>query len=113
VHDGMGTVVIIPMPGETYKAVWKDKAGKPHETPLPAAKKQGVVIHTALIDNRLHYILQRSEPADEAFLKFTVVAQMRHRMMYAATINLSQKTKVTAPLDTRQRSGWYYADNSI
>jgi hypothetical protein len=100
VHDGMGTVVIIPMPGETYKAVWKDKAGKPHETPLPAAKKQGVVIHTALIDNRLHYILQRSEPADEAFLKFTVVAQMRHRMMYAATINLSQKTKVTAPLDT-------------
>lgn len=100
VHDGMGSFVLTPVTGETYKAVWKDKSGKIHETALPAAKKQGVVLRTGIIDNRLHYTLHRSEPADEALLKYTVVAQMQQRMMYAASINLTQKIKITAPLDT-------------
>jgi len=100
VHDGMGSFYLKPVPGETYKAVWKDKAGKLHETALPAAKKQGVTLHTSLIDNKLHYTLFRSETADESFLKYTVVAQMQQRMMYAASINLSQKITVTAPLET-------------
>jgi hypothetical protein len=100
VHDGMGSFYLKPVPGETYKAIWKDKAGKMHETAIPAAKKQGVTLHTSSIDGKLHYTLFRSEPADEAFLKYTVVAQMQQRMMYAASINLSQKITVTAPLDT-------------
>lgn len=100
VHDGMGSFTLQPLPGETYKVVWKDKAGKIHETPLPTAKKEGVVIHTSLIENKLHYTLSRSETAEEFNLKFTVIAQMQNRIMYGAAINLTQKTTVTAPLDT-------------
>lgn len=100
VHDGMGSFVLQPLPGETYKAIWKDKSGKPHETSLPVAKKQGIVLHTSLIDNKLHYTLQRSNPADESFSKLTVIAQMKQVIMYGAAINLSRKTTVTAPLDT-------------
>lgn len=100
VHDGMGSFVLTPVTGETYKAVWKDKNGKPHETALPAAKKQGVVIHTSIIDNKLNFTLHRPEQAEEAFTRFTIIAQMHQRIMYGATINLTQKTTVTAPLDT-------------
>ena len=99
-HDGMGTFTLQPLPGETYKAVWKDKAGKPHETALPPAKKDGVVIHISFIEGKLHYTLTRTETAGDAYKKFTVVAQRLQQIQYAAVINLSQKTTVTAPLPT-------------
>lgn len=99
-HDGMGIFNLLPLPGETYKAIWKDKAGKPHETILPAAKTQGVVLHTSVSDNKLYYTISRSVTAEEDYQKFTVVAHYQQRMQYAAIINLSQKTTVTAPLPT-------------
>ena len=42
----------------------------------------------------------RTDAANETYTKFTVVAQTQQRMMYAAVINMTQKTTVTAPLDT-------------
>jgi hypothetical protein len=100
VHDGMGSFVLKPQAGETYKAIWKDKNGKPHETAIPVAKKGGIVLHTNIIDGKLHYTLHRSDPADEINSKLSVIAQMQHRIWYGASINLTQKTTVTAPLDT-------------
>lgn len=100
VHDGMGSFILQPLPGETYKAVWKDKAGKPRETSLPAANKQGVVIHTSVTGNKLFYTLTRPDSAVEPYTKFMVVAQNQQRLQYAANINLSQRTTITAPLLT-------------
>jgi len=100
VHDGMGFFALQPLPGETYKAVWKDQRGKAHENVLPAAKKQGVVVSTSLVENKLHYTLTRSESASGELTRFTVVAQMQQRMMYSAMINLQKKTTVTAPMLT-------------
>lgn len=99
-HDGMGAFTLQPLPGETYKAVWKDKTGKLRETVLPAANKQGVVIHTNVTDNKLYYTLTRPDSAIEPDTKFMVVAQNQQRLQYAANINLSQRTTVTAPLLT-------------
>lgn len=100
VHDGMGTFALQALPGETYKAIWKDKAGKLHENILPAAKKQGVALHISYISGQLHYTLQRPVEASDDFKKFTIVGQTQQRMQYAAVINLSQKTAVTVPLAT-------------
>ncbi len=97
-HDGMGAFMLLPVPGETYKAVWKDKAGKLHETALPAAKKDGVVIHTSILDGELNYTLTRPGASSDVNKKFTVVAQLHQRIQYAAVINLAQKTTVTAPM---------------
>ncbi len=100
VHDGMGFFTLQPMAGQTYKAVWKDKSGKLHETALPPAKKQGVAIHISYTGNKLYYTLQRPATATEPYTKFTVIAQTQQRMAYAASINLSQRTSVTAPIET-------------
>lgn len=99
-HDGMGAFTLQPLPGETYKAIWKDKAGKQKETALPAVNKQGVVIHTSINDNKLYYTLTRPDSAVEPYTKFMVVAQNQQRLQYAANINLTQRTTVTAPLVT-------------
>lgn len=100
VHDGMGVFTLIPLPAENYKAVWKDKNGVLHETTLPVAKKEGVVIGVEFPNNQLHYSLTRSDSASPDNTRFTVVAQMQQRLMYSAQINMLKKTIVTAPVIT-------------
>ncbi len=99
-HDGMGFCSILPSEGEKYKAVWKDKKGASHETPLPAAKKQGLVLNVRQKDNQLQYTLTRPDSVEEALTSFYVVAQMQQRLVYSARINLAKKTTVTAPIET-------------
>jgi hypothetical protein len=100
VHDGMGFISFQPLPGEIYKGVWKDKKGTPHETALPEAKSQGVVLNTRLSDNKLYYTLTRPDSADAVYTSFVVVAQVQQRLVYSARINLAKKTTVTAPIET-------------
>ncbi|MEO5893914.1 MAG: hypothetical protein ABIQ31_26895 [Ferruginibacter sp.] len=100
VHDGMGFFSLQPAAGEKYKAVWKDKKGVQHETVLPVAKAQGMVLSTHLTDNQLNYTLTRPDSVDAVFTSYYVVAQMQQRMVYSAKINMTKKTSVTAPIET-------------
>jgi hypothetical protein len=100
VHDGMGYFVLLPLPDETYRAIWKDKNGLRHETNLPVAKKEGVVLSIGFPNNQLHYSLTRSDSVSPEYLRYTVVAQAQQRLMYSAQINLAKKTSVTAPMLT-------------
>ena len=100
VHDGMGTFVLKPQPGETYKATWKDKNGLKHETALPVAKKDGAVLSISFPNNELHYSITRPDTTRPELMRFTVVAQSQQRLMYSAQINLVKKATVTAPIVT-------------
>lgn len=99
VHDGMGYFTLQPATGEKYKAVWKDKKGLVHENPLPAAKKQGMVLKTSLTENQLIYTLTRPDSVDATYTSYHVVAQMQQRLVYSARINMTRKTSVTAPIE--------------
>ena len=100
VHDGMGYFFITPLPGEKYKAIWKDKKGLLHETLLPFAKKQGIALNINNTADTLSYTLIRPDVVDETFTSYTVVAQMQQQMVYSAKINMSIKKEVTAPIPT-------------
>ncbi len=100
VHDGMGVFSITPLAGEKYKAVWKDKKGLSHETPLPATKKDAVVLSLRNNGDTLLYTLKRPDGVSEMFTSYTVVAQMQHQMVYSAKINMVAKKEVTAPILT-------------
>ncbi|MES2892298.1 MAG: hypothetical protein V4725_09810 [Bacteroidota bacterium] len=99
-HDGMGFVELTPMPGEKYKATWKDKKGVLHETNLPAATKEGAVLSTSLFDNKLLYTIKRPDSAKAENTSFYVIGQMQQRLVYSARINMSKKTEITAPIET-------------
>ncbi len=98
IHDGMGYFSLTPLPGEKYKANWKDKKGVLHETILPTAKKQGVVLNTSTNSGNIIYTLSRPDSVETAFTSFTVVAQMHQQLMYSAMINMSRKTTISAPI---------------
>ncbi len=103
-HDGMGYFFISPEANENYKAIWKDKKNTPHQTLLPKAKNQGIVLSINNKNDSLKYSLQRSDSADEALTSLTVIAQMQQQVVYVAKINLSKKTGVTAPINTENFS---------
>lgn len=98
VHNGMGTFTAIPQAGETYKAIWKDKSGKQQETILPTVQAEGLVLQVTNEDNQLRYTLRRSNTP--RLMNLYVVAQAQQQMQYSARINLSNKTEVTAPINT-------------
>ncbi len=99
-HDGMGFFSITALPGEKYKAVWKDKTGATHETFLPAAKTTGVTLHVTNNGGQVSYSITRPEAADDVFKSYAVVAQMHQQIMYAAKLNMQRKLQVTAPIVT-------------
>ncbi len=100
VHDGMGYFPIQPLLNEKYKAIWKDKKGTPHETPLPQPKPSGLVLGIINSGNRVNYTLTRSEDVPQAAGAYYVIAQMQQRLVYSARINLLKTATITAPIAT-------------
>jgi hypothetical protein len=99
-HDGMGYFPITPLPGEKYKAVWKDKKGAEHTTAFPVAKKEGVVLAINVTGKGIFYTLSRPENVTEEYAAYSVVAQVHQQLVYSAKINMKTKTQVTAPINT-------------
>ncbi len=100
VHDGMGYFLLQPLANEKYKAVWKDKKGIQHETPLPDAQKNGLVLSVVYTQNKLQYTLTRSENAEKSPMIYYAIAQMQQRQVYGAKINLTNQPGVTVPFIT-------------
>jgi hypothetical protein len=98
VHDGMGYFSFVPLPGNKYKAVWKDKKGVIRETPLPDAKKEGVVLNINNADNNIFYTLTRPDSVDADFTSYYIIAQMQQQLIYSARVNMSRKRTITAPI---------------
>jgi len=100
VHDGMGYFNFTPLTGEIYTAIWKDKKGVKHETALPEAKKEGVVLSIDNSNDQLSYTLARPDSVGDAFTSYFVVAQMQQQLVYSARVNMAVKTLVHAPIIT-------------
>lgn len=99
-HDGMGFFDLTPAAGESYRAVWKDEKGTTHEQPLPASGKEGVTLGLSQSFGAIDYTIQRSADVSDNRKVLYVVAQMQQQLVYMATINMREKTKVTAPIST-------------
>ncbi len=99
-HDGMGYFSFTPQRGVAYKAVWKDKKGLPHETPLPDAKTEGVGLSVNNSTSSISFTLTRPDSASSDFTSYYVVAQMQQQLLYSAIVNMSRKTTVTASIPT-------------
>ena len=90
VHDGMGSFELRPQAGIVYKAEWKDNAGKLHETLLPAAKQNGVVMEVNNNSNQIEFTIRRSAKAPLPYPYVYVIAQLNQQLLYRARVNLAK-----------------------
>lgn len=89
VHNGMGTLVLTPLKGETYMAKWKDPAGKEQTTVLPEAQENGVVLHLTPNEGATQFILRKSAADSGQVKKLLVIAHMNQEIVYEAKVNFS------------------------
>lgn len=90
IHDGMGYFTITPSAGETYKARWKDAAGKAQQTSLPGVKKEGVGLRIDKLPNGLQFSITRPASAGAKPEKIHIVGQMQQQLVYMASANVSE-----------------------
>lgn len=93
-HDGMGFFVLKPAGKEKYKAVWKDAAGKPQQTALPAAKDDGIVLRLDQDASGINFTLLRPETGSKHQGVVQVVGQMQQQLVYLANGNLAKSASV-------------------
>ncbi|MES2328056.1 MAG: hypothetical protein V4539_00550 [Bacteroidota bacterium] len=97
-HDGMGKLLLTPLPGEVYTAEWKDPQGSIRATPLPQAKKSGIVLTLKNESVIRLFTVERSAVLEDRFNKIRIVASMNQQVVYNALVDLSTKTKISASL---------------
>ena len=98
IHDGMGYFELLPEAREKYVATWTGPDKKEYQANLPAVRAKGINLHMDYINGQIRYSVTRQDSAEEAFLSFTVVAQMNQQVVYSAKINMHKKTKIVAPI---------------
>ncbi|UOE50599.1 hypothetical protein MTO98_05865 [Mucilaginibacter sp. SMC90] len=101
VHDGMGTVVIQPSPGERYVAHWIDDQGMKHQDSLFRPQSSGIVLHVLNNSKGKKIIIQRTVDAAEADKKLSIVATANGRKLYQikADLTSNQAVNMTIPFE--------------
>ncbi|MEO6315891.1 MAG: hypothetical protein ABIU63_17870 [Chitinophagaceae bacterium] len=102
VHNGMGWFKLLPKPGQTYTAVWKDTGGKEYNTPLPPVKAQGVALGVSDGVDGKKFVLQRSESIPEDAKTLRIIAYMNQQLVYYAKVNLTASTATSGMIPTKQ-----------
>ncbi|MEO8582346.1 MAG: hypothetical protein ABI415_01045 [Flavitalea sp.] len=100
IHDGMGFFTLTYDPKETYKANFKDAAGKLQQTLLPFAKKSGLVVKIEQEKGEIQFTI--STPASEVkpVNMVYVVGQVQQQLVYMANANLSKTNTVRGKIPT-------------
>ncbi|TDX01566.1 hypothetical protein [Dinghuibacter silviterrae] len=99
VRDGMGTFIFTPVKGMTYQAVWKDKAGTAHTTPLPAARPNGVSLSIDSQDSAKIYTVE-AVTGDSVATTFHLIAHTGGQVFYLATLHLQDGEIVRQAFNT-------------
>jgi hypothetical protein len=98
VHDGMGRFQFSPKAEQIYTAIWKDKIGNLHKTPLPAINPAGVILNIESgATNRVFYV-QRSKIVPNNLKQLTLVGQMNGNVLFMSNLDLTNKEFISGKL---------------
>jgi hypothetical protein len=100
IHDGMGYIMLTPVVGEQFKAIWKDAAGKNQQTNLPAVKKDGFVMRIDQDASSVRFAISRPEKEVSPNTSVYVVGQMQQQLVYMATANISKNKTIHGTIPT-------------
>ncbi len=100
VHDGMGSFMLTPQEGETYKAQWSDSSGKPQVADLPVASSQGYVLNITSLPGKKMFSLMRTDNVLPEWQNINIVALLGQQRVYKAKASLvgSKVTSGTIPV---------------
>jgi hypothetical protein len=99
-HDGMGYFFIVPVPGETYTAKWKDEKGVAHSTPLPASRATGVSMQVTISGTKRTISLTTDPGTAPALGTLSIIGTMDQFQIFKISRNISSGTaRMIVPTD--------------
>ena len=91
IHDGMGSFELLPLEGETYKAIINYGDAKQTKILLPASVNEGIVL---AVDNssanKTFVKVLRSEKNKTLYNTLLVVAQINYQVAYMGKLNIDE-----------------------
>jgi hypothetical protein len=87
VHDGMGTIKLVPKNSANYIAIWKVDS-KEIKSVLPSVQKEGIVLEINNTGPEIIYTLRSSQKFNSPFI--TVVGQLNQQLIYLAKISIKE-----------------------
>lgn len=89
-HDGMGTISLTPVAGETYIAKWKDEKGAPYTTTLPATKTDGVSLYLQLAPKKRNLNVVASPAVASALGTVNIIGTMNQHLVFKIARDISK-----------------------
>ncbi|HLI93573.1 MAG TPA: hypothetical protein VKU83_08190, partial [Puia sp.] len=99
-HDGMGKFVLPADAGDSLTAVWKDEEGAAHRTPLPAARRSGIVLRAEPANQKVLFSVTRSAGSDSRLRRLTIIGHMHQHPVYQARISLEDHAESGGTIPT-------------
>ncbi|GAB3425616.1 Plug domain-containing protein [Niabella aquatica] len=97
-HDGMGFILLNPVPGAAFTAKWKDEQGKEYTTTLPAVKSSGANIQVKVLPGRREFRVGLSPDLAAASDSVYLIGSMFQHPVF--TIAKSVKGEITGIVPT-------------
>lgn len=100
-HDGMGSFYLLPLPGEVYRLHWVDEWGGKGSLAIPTAKKQGATLAVTRSQQKIRFVVQRTEGVDAKLKQMYLLVHMNQVLLYQVAINAIEKSILSSelPLD--------------
>lgn len=93
-HNGMGQLLFTPAKGESYKALWKDAAGKDQTTPIPDAIKGGVALHLVSNEGELVFSVRKATTDTTRLRRLVLIGHINQQIVYKSKINFAANSSV-------------------
>lgn len=87
-HNGMGFFYLTPQKGEIYTLKWIDEWQVAHNSVLPTAKEDGLVMNLKQEDQKLLVKVTRPPNSKDNFKLIRIVATMHKQMVYRVSTRL-------------------------
>lgn len=100
-HDGMGIFSFTPVVNEIYQLNWIDEKGKKGTTIIEKPKTEGIALQVQGGNEEATVKIQRSGNVPANWKKLNLWIHQHQSLYYKVSINVSEKTAVTAtiPID--------------
>jgi hypothetical protein len=90
IHDGMGYFFVIPKPGQSFTAKWKDAKGVEHTSVLPPVKESGVSMQISISGDKRNFVINATPDLAAQLGKLNIIGTMYQHEVFKVTKDITQ-----------------------
>jgi len=95
-HDGMGSFMLQPKPGEKYHVKWTDNNGNSGITEIPPSKTEGVILSVKTSNEFATITVNRTPTIADELKVMNLLVHMNQSILFKVNLNATDRTTLSA-----------------